>query len=222
MSNASIIQIESKKDQGDRVMPRINEAIDVLESCGYNIKDQSYKEQSYYKKTIKKQTAEHGQFKFDMNCNSHGATVIGSNDCQLPMMVFLGVNYNGEVLPMVKTLEIKNLACNNNKVFLLTHFIAGARETLFNQIATLKNKVYTQAESLAVFTEIQGYRRSIMNCLTCVPIVTESNGYNLFLTLVDTFINGAGISTSGKKVRRITHIRHKVQIVEKILEILSQ
>jgi len=218
--NPSIVQNGSKRDRGDRTMPRIEEALDILESFGFSLKDQRYKEQSYYKKTVAKSTSDHGQFKLDLTFEEHGASIIGSNDCQLPMMVYLGLNIDGEILPMVKALEVKNLSCYDSKVTLLNQFLPAANNKLADIVECLANRMFTKAQSLAVFTEVQGYKSSIMTCLTCIPTVQECTGFELFLSLIDTLINGHGVSTDGKKLRKIKHIRRKIQLTEKIMEVV--
>lgn len=221
----SINQQDSVRDQGDRINPLFSQVLDVAEMNGYKLRDsRNYKEQAYYWKTKERGTSDHGQFKIDFELIENprlGLAIMGSNDCQLPVIVALGVVYDNHVVPMLEVERIKHLSCNFAKLSELPELLKNKLNEFKNLLNNLWNTQINFTDSIAFFQKVQAYKCSLMKCLIVDTVTNATNRLELFLNGYDAFILGKVRATNGKQVKRIRHIRRIDQLTKAMLENLA-
>lgn len=224
----SINQNTIKHSKGDYAKADIKSLVLFeLGKLGYKgLNDQAYKEQSYYLKSIIRNTADHGKYALHLiknDTDKTGLLVLSSNDCQFPILVYTGLIINDQVLPMIEVLNLKHLA-NQLESLENTDFnvaINEANESLFALISDWKKTVINPTTCKNAFTELNQYKASLMNCLPVVTVIAKTK-IELFQELVLSFLQGHGKAIGNlKKVRAIKELRRIRQLTNKMIAVLA-
>ena len=220
-----MLQTDSKRDRKEYKHLDPIELINSIESVGYKpIGD--YVEQVYYNKTMVKQTDKHGQYNYSLLSNTDnllGLSVNGARDCQLPLSLYIGLRKDDQVVPVLPIVRIKHNKSNvlPDKERLNSKVIEALKSFKANLQAMLSNTNVTRKDVNDCFDSINEYRCNLMNCgLIQYPESIPANKLELFSLLVNSFVMGKATNKSGKKARKIKHLRDILHLTDYIYKMV--
>ena len=208
----SILQQDAVKCQGDYDMINIDSFLNFLDQLGYSPENKSnYREQTYYLKTIIRQTANHGQFRLNLHKTNSiiGLCLFSSHDTQLPFSLFAGIKLNnGDVLPMVSLLSVKHIESEINKIDAekLSYKIEKETKELEKVVLDWQVERVSHSRVVKSYESLNTYKQSLMKCLSLTPVFCETK-YQLFGYMISGFIYGLGTSEKGRKVKEVKYVR---------------
>jgi hypothetical protein len=228
MNNISMLQTDSKRDRKE-----YNQQLDPIDlinrlaNTGYNPVG-NYQEQVYYNKTIEKNTDKHGQYCYSLLSEQDrliGLSVVGSRDCQLPLALYIGLRLGDQVIPVLSVKRVKHNKNNSlpDSEDICKQVTENIKEFKSNLQAWLNDCAVSNLKVLQYFDQVNEYRSNLMNCGTIqYPASLPTNKLELFSLLVNSFVMGKSVNVSGKKARKIKHLRDILHLTSFIYQLISK
>ena len=199
--------------------------INAIESTGYSpIGD--YTEQAYYNKTMFKNTDKHGQYNYSLLSDTDkllGLSVNGARDCQLPLSMYIGLRKQDQIVPVVPVVRVKHNKSNTlpDKETLNRKVKESLKQFKATLQALLNNYNVTRQNVNDCFDQVNEYRQGLMNCgLISYPDTIPDNKLELFSLLVNSFVMGKAYNVTGKKARKIKHLRDILHLTDYIYKMV--
>jgi hypothetical protein len=190
--------------------------IQDLQSVGFQVIE--YTEQNYYNRSIRKGRNGKGLFSVDLVSPIHpliGITLSSANDNQ--MSLYIHATIKG--IPVKELSKIRHLA--SESLDLDIKKLLNDLEGLRDQFALFADTEINQNKVIESFQALNSYRAEVItNSAEFIP-VQSANLWELFENLADSMINGKGIAHNVKFTKKITQIRKKFLIGQRILQVLA-